>query len=419
MKRRYERWFLTAWLAVAGCIRLCAQFSEQVYQSADRIDSLWKGNLYVTIDNLNFFRNNEWATVMTPGYTLPGFRLQPKVTYYPAKNIKIEAGVHSLWFWGTNRYPSYAYSQLPQMEGEAASHAVHVLPYLRAQVAFSSRVQLILGNIYGGANHRLIEPLYNPELNLTADPESGLQLLYRLPWMELDTWVDWKEFIYRSDVKQEAFNYGLSVRMNANRPESPFHVYFPLQALAQHQGGQIDVTNLPVQTVLNGAAGAGLDWNLRRGLLRRISLEWDAVSYYQHAGDQWLLKSGYGIYTALSAGIADFQIKSAYWRADRFISLLGNTLFGAPSLSIENAYFDHPEMVTLSVSYTRSFAAGYALGIDFDLYQRFAARLNDPASGISRVGAKSNYSFGVYFRVNPSFLINRPVTHVFQHAGTP
>jgi hypothetical protein len=360
------------------------------------------------VDNLNFFRNNEWATVMTPGYTLPGFWLQPKITYYPTKNIKMEAGVHSLWFWGTNRYPSYAYSQLPQWEGKA--YVMHVLPYLRAQVAFSDRVQLIFGDLYGGANHRLIEPLYNPELNLTADPESGLQLLYRVPWMKLDTWMNWTKFIYRSDVKQEAFLYGLSVRLEVNRPESPFHVYFPLQALAQHQGGQIDVTNLPVQTVLNGAAGAGLDWNLRRGLFRQVSLEWDVTGYYQHAGDRWPLKSGYGTYTALSAGIADFRIKSAYWRCDRFISLLGNPLFGAPSLSVADAYFESPEMVTLSVSYTRSFAPGYALGIDFDLYQRFAGRLNDPASGISRVGAKSNYSFGFYFRVNPSFLINRPVT---------
>ncbi|MDR1454083.1 MAG: hypothetical protein LBJ01_00370 [Tannerella sp.] len=405
MKGGYGRRLRTALLAVAGCIRLCAQLPEQLYQSANRIDSLRAGKLYVAVDNLNFFRNNEWATVMTPGYTLPGFRLQPKVTYYPMKNIKVEAGIHSLWFWGTNRYPSYAYSQLPQWEGEAASHVMHVLPYLQAQVALSDRVQLVLGDIYGGANHRLIEPLYNPELNLTADPESGLQLFFLVPWMELDTWVNWTEFIYRSDIKQETFDYGLSVRLNANRPESPFHVYFPLQAVVQHRGGQIDATDLPVQTVMNGAIGAGLEWNLHRGLFRQVVLEWDVTGSFQHAGSSWPLKSGYGTYTALSAGIADFRIRSAYWRCDRFISLLGNSLFGAPSLSVKDAYFERPEMVTLSMSYSRSFAAGYALGIDFDLYQRFAGRLHDPASGISRVGAMSNYSFGLYFRINPSFLI--------------
>ncbi|MDR2138433.1 MAG: hypothetical protein LBP50_02635 [Tannerella sp.] len=404
VKGRYERGLVTAWLTVVGCVRLCAQLPEQIYQSVSEIDSLQQGKLYVTVENLNFFRNNEWATVMTPGYTLPGFRLQPKILYYPTKNIRVEAGVHSLWLWGTDRYPSYAYSHLPQWEGKASSYAVHVLPFLRAQVAFSDRLQLIFGNLCGGASHRLAEPLYSPELNLTADPESGLQLICRLPWMQLDTWVDWMQFIYRSDVKQESFHYGLSIRLKANRPESPLHLYFPLQALAQHQGGQIDVTDQPVQTLLNGAAGAGVEWN-RQGLFRQISLEMDAIGSRQHAGNRWPLKSGYGAYAVLSADIADFRIRSAYWRCNRFISLLGNSLFGALSMSAEDAYFERPGMVILGMSYARSFATGYVLGIDFDLYQRFAARLNDPASGVSRTGAKSNYSFGVYFRVNPSFLI--------------
>lgn len=47
-------------------------------------------------------------------------------------------------------------------------------------------VDLILGNIYGGSNHGLIAPLYNPELNLTADPKTGFQVLAGAPgsiWM--------------------------------------------------------------------------------------------------------------------------------------------------------------------------------------------------------------------------------------------
>jgi hypothetical protein len=382
-----------------------AQLSGEVYQSVHHVDSLNKNKLFVTVDNLNFFRNNEWATVMTPGYTLPGFWFQPKAVYYPAKNIKLEAGIHSLWFWGTNRYPSYAYSQLPYWTGNDSRYVAHLLPYFRAQMALSDRVQIILGDIYGGANHRLTEPLYNPELNLTADPETGLQLLYDAPWMELDTWINWTKFIYRSDPRQESFIYGLSVRWKGNRPEAPWHVYFPLQAIAQHQGGQIDVTDLPVQTVLNGVAGIGLDWNIRRGALKKINLEWDLAGYYQHAGDRWPLKRGYGSYVSLSADIAAFRIKSAYWKCDRFISILGNPLFGAPSLSVQDAWFERPEMITLGVAYTRNFASGLAAGIDFDLYQRLAAPLHDPASGVIPVSAKSNYSFGVYFRVNPSFLI--------------
>jgi hypothetical protein len=389
---------------VAGVCRLQAQLPETVYLSGSRIDSLHVHKLFVTVDNLSFFKNNEWASNMAPGYTLPGFWIQPKAVYYPAKNIKLEGGVHSLWFWGTNQYPSYAYSQLPYWN-KGQKQATHILPYFRAQIAFSRQVQLVFGNIYGGANHRLIEPLYHPELNLTADPETGLQLLYDLPWLQLDTWVNWTKFIYRSDTHQESFVYGLSSRLRGNRPEARLHVSFPVQVLAQHQGGQIDATDLPVQTVLNAAVGAALDWNLRRGALERISLEWALAGSYQHAGQTWPLKRGHGSFTSLTATWTAFSVKSAYWECDRFISLFGNPLYGAPSLAVQDAYFEHPKMIVLGAAYTRTFAPGMALGIDFDLYYRLDSYLNDPASGVSPVDAKANYSFGIYFRVNPSFLL--------------
>ena len=42
------------------------------------------------------------------GYTLPGLWLQAKAIYYPLSNLKLEAGVHALRFWGANKYPSMA-----------------------------------------------------------------------------------------------------------------------------------------------------------------------------------------------------------------------------------------------------------------------------------------------------------------------
>ena len=404
--RLCSRW-LTLILLTTGAGCTWAQQIEQVYRSCKRTDSTDTYKLFVTVDNLNFFRNNEWVSVITPGYTLPGFRLQPKVVYHPAKHVRLEAGVHALWYWGANRYPSYVYTQLPYWEAGRPSDALHLLPYLRAQVAFSEQVQIVLGHIYGGADHGLAEPLYNPELNLTADPEAGLQLLYHARWVNVDAWVNWLRFIYHSDVRQEAFVGGLSVRLHVNAPESGLHISVPFQALAQHQGGQIDVTDLPVQTVMNGLAGIRLEWNLRQGVLKRVCMEWDMAGYYQAAGERWPLKRGYGSYTSLSADLAGFQVRTAYWRCDRFISILGNPLFGVSFPSTSDAYFERPGMVICGAAYTRSFAPGLTLGIDFDLFQRFAANLRDPISGVSKVNTKSNYSFGVYFRATPSFLIGR------------
>ena len=79
-----------------------------------------------------------------------------------------------------------AYQDIAYWKGDQYQKGVHVLPYFRAQMALSDHVNIVLGNIYGASNHNLIEPLYNPELNLTCDPEAGLQLLYDSKAFDLD-----------------------------------------------------------------------------------------------------------------------------------------------------------------------------------------------------------------------------------------
>ena len=55
-----------------------------------------------------------------------------------------------------------------------------------------------------------------------------------------------------------------------------------MQALAQHRGGELDTISngQSVQTMLNGAAGVGVDWNVRRGVLKKLQMEFDATGYY-------------------------------------------------------------------------------------------------------------------------------------------
>ena len=382
-----------------------AQMSEKVFRTEYSIDNQKNNSMFIVVDNISFFRNIESPNLVMPGYTLPGFWLQTKAAYRPVSNIRLEGGIHSIWFWGTNSYPVTAYNALAVWNGEQSARSTHLYPFFRVQAALSKQVNLILGSLYGGANHQLIEPLYNSELNLTADPEAGIQLLYDAKYLHIDTWINWKTFIYKMDTKQEAFSFGISALINGNRPESALHVYAPIQILGQHFGGQIDVTNLPVQTVLNGAVGIGLNRNFRNGRIKKINMELDMLGYYQHTGNLWKIKRGYGIYSSVSVTIKDFHIKSTYWKCHDFISIEGDPLFGALSMSVQDAYFMHPEMYSIGGAYTHTFAKGYTLGVDFDLHLRPPSRINDPASGIYRVPSKTMYTFGVYLRANPSFLI--------------
>ena len=202
------------WLVGAlwqGVVR--AQGTEGAYISDPHIATERVRQLSVELDNLSFFKDNEYAGKVVKGYSLPGFWLQPKLVYYPLERVKLELGAHLLVYHGANKYPSMAYQDIAQWKGNQYQKGTHILPYFRAQMALSEQVDVVLGNLYGAANHRLIAPLYNPELNLTCDPEMGLQVLYRTRRFDLDAWVNWQSFIFKEDTHQEAFTVGLSGRV--------------------------------------------------------------------------------------------------------------------------------------------------------------------------------------------------------------
>ncbi len=375
MNRSLFTYILSAAFGLFGfSIPAAAQLAERLYASDYRIDPDRKGELRVEIDNISFFKDNEYAGSVMAGYSLPGLWVQPRLAYYPLANIKVEAGVHLLKYWGATKYPAMAYIDIARWKGDQYQRGVHVLPFFRAQMAVSDRLDIVLGNLYGGANHRLIDPLYAPELNLTADPEAGLQLLYHSPRFDLDAWVNWQSFIFRDDVHQEAFTVGLSTRVKLGREESPWSFYIPVQALAQHRGGEIDtILSASVQTLMNGALGVGVTWQPRRRWLREVGAEADVLGYYQQAGSLWPFESGVAWYARAWADVADFRVKAAYFQGDKFISMYGLPFYGAVSTKEPGLTYRHPGTGYVGLEYTYRFSPGYAIGAEVEVYYRFAS----------------------------------------------
>lgn len=387
---------------------LYAQIPDRVFKTDFRIDPEKKGELSVEFDNLSFFKDDEYTGSFMKGYTLPGLWLQAKAVYYPLEMLKLEAGVHLQRFWGANRYPNMAYQDIAHWKGDQYQKGFHALPWFRAQVALSDHVNIVLGDLYGAANHNLIEPLYNPELNMVADPEMGLQLLYNSCRFDLDVWVNWESFIFREDIHQEAFTVGLSTRFKFNDPDSRFHFYAPLQVLAQHRGGEIDtiLTN-SVQTLMNGAVGIGGVWNTGHKIFKSVNVELDVAGYYQQAGKLWPFDNGYGVYARASADIYDFRVKTSYWRCHQFISMFGSPFYGAVSTSDEGLTFDDPSCVYFGLEYLRELAKGFSLGIDLDIYEHLPVVFRGTEQNGYKSFAKTSFSAGIYLRVTPSFLIKK------------
>lgn len=213
-----------------------AQVERAIVPPEYRLDSAHTRELRLKVDNLSFFKDNEFSGNIMKGYSLPGLWVEPRLTYQPLKNIRLDAGLHALIYHGTYHYPNYAYRDIAQWKGSEYQKGAHLLPIFRAQVAMR-RCNIVLGNLYGAGHHRLLLPLYNPELNLTADPENGVQVLYDHPRLHLDVWVNWESFIFEGSTHQEAFIVGLSSRLNLNKPESRVHCYLPVQGCCSTGAG--------------------------------------------------------------------------------------------------------------------------------------------------------------------------------------
>lgn len=400
--------FKRIYLAVAFCLEavmaMNAQLAAELPGNDYSIDSSRIYNMYVGLENMNFIKDNEFSGSVMKGYTLPGLWLQPSVKYYPLSNVKLELGFRALIYDGAIKYPNLAYQDIAVWKGGQYQRGAHLLPMFRAQVQLSN-VQLVWGTLYSGSNHGLMVPLYDPELDFSADPDLGFQVLVDSRRLHLDAWINWQSFVFRLDDHQEAFTVGLSMRTWLNPDNKKLKWYVPLQVLAQHRGGEIiDTDERQVRTLMNGALGVGAEWNVGRGLLRKFGAECAALGYYQQSGTLWPFDSGMGAYVNAYAGLGDyFNVKLGYFYGHKFISMYGLPYFGCVSTKNEGAVYDGMTTVFGSVEYRRPLGHGMTLGVWGDVYECHPGQMTSPDGTVSKGGSATNFAFGAYFKVDFDF----------------
>ncbi|MBQ4003111.1 MAG: hypothetical protein II600_03960, partial [Bacteroidaceae bacterium] len=59
-----------------------------------RIDKSQLRVLRAEVDALAFFRDNEYSSALTKGYSLPGLWVRPKLLYTPLRQVEVELGAH-------------------------------------------------------------------------------------------------------------------------------------------------------------------------------------------------------------------------------------------------------------------------------------------------------------------------------------
>ncbi len=374
-----------------------AQMWDSLATSDYRVDTALCRTLRVEIDNLTFFRDNEYSSTLTKGYSLPGLWIEPRLAYTPHRQIDLEVGLHASIFHGANKYPNYVYHDIGRWKGSQYQRGAHALPWVRARAQLK-HLTVVLGDIYGGQNHQLAETLYNAETNLSQDPEAGLQLLWDRKHLHADTWLNWQSYIFEEDSHQEAFTVGASWRVMPGDTRKSLRWYIPVQLIIQHRGGEQDTTAMGVQTLANASAGAGLSWTPQgRKVLSGVHAQADVMATYQQSGSLWPFDTGAAFHA--TAGVTlwqRLQLRAGYFHAPKhFVSLYGNHFFSTLSVRDGQSH-DGIGTAYAHVEYSQVFARQYVLGAEGELFHS-----NMPGR------SESNFSFGLYLRVNPSIIIKR------------
>lgn len=381
-------------------------------------DSIAVGKLAIDVDALTFFRDNEYDSDITKGYTLPGAWVRPSVQYNPLGNIHLELGVSALFFSGANKYPCYSFHDIPMWKGEQYQKGCHLLPWVRADFK-AGHFNFVLGNIYGGANHDFSTPLYNKEQMLLADPEMGFQILFKDRHFRGDAYIDWQSFQFRNDNHQEVFTVGVSTKTTPfDRPTlRDFSVKASL--LIQHRGGEMDVPSRPVQTNHNALLGILWEKDFKAGFFNSLAAEADVLGCFQQTGHLWHFDSGAAYNASVTANYLNgLHTQLGFFAApSNFISLYGNPYFSTVSTKNEGEYYSGTKNAYLDFGYARTFAKAYTIGASLEMFSVRTGNTNiiptsSPNTGdvtLSTLPGKSefNFAFGVYMRINPSFILGK------------
>jgi hypothetical protein len=296
-----------------------------------------------------FFDDKEFVSNTKKGYTYPGFFIQPRIKYQPSKNASFSAGIHTLYFAGSDS-------------------AEKIVPVLTLEVKLIDGVEMVLGTIHSKQLHYLPEPLMKPERLFTSQPETGLQLLTNTEHFKGDSWTNWERYIKNGSPFQEVFTMGFAGIIKPNSFNSGSGLTINLFGMGVHHGGQIDSSGLDVTTMINLAAGLSYSVPIGSGKTNLGIETTGFLSSDKSPNPSSKYLNGKAIYPKLFIEGSSFRGELGYWRASRFVNPRGEELFG--SYSMVKPEFDSKirELYTVKFIYSLQVVKGFTFGGRLDTY---------------------------------------------------
>ena len=323
--------------------------------SAQHEEEVAEKELSLHVDNLNFFRNNEFFSDLSDGYTLLGFHITPTVKYQVKDKLTVKGGLHLLKYGGREDFKK-------------------VDPYFSLRYRFNPSFSMTIGSYSIKDRHRMLNPLFSVERKIYAYVQNGLNFLYDKPNFYGNLWLDWDQFIYRNDSFREKFTVGGAFSWKVLPKASEINLSIPLEFLARHKGGQINDSKLPVTSVLNYASGVKLDYNFANSFIRKAGVSFTYLEYRDVSNkDVRLYKKGYALYPSAKVESQFSRIKVGYWDGHKFYAPLGHPIFQNIAHHDATLGKENHWMITADFRYTRQLLEGIDISVLWENYLDIAS----------------------------------------------
>ena len=326
--------------------------------------------LYFTFENFNFFKNKEYKNNFIKGYTKLGFFINPKITWQIFKGTKISTGGHFLKFQGKNNLQTGF--------------------IFTAKQRITQGIQLNMGTLDRGVNHGLIDPLYYKELFIDEHVENGFQFLINKPFIKADLWINWKKFITKDDPFQENFITGAQIKIPVWKEKKNFNLSIPVQFIAEHYGGEIDLSPAPASTEVNLASGLQMEWKLKTPFLQKICWKNFWAGYKELTNtNKYLFPKGEAFYSKIGLKTNPFLWGMSYWNGSGFKPVNGNPLYSSVSSFDHSIISKNRELMSAHLAIYRE-KKGIFLSLNLNGY--YDLNYND-----------LDYSYSLYLLINKDF----------------
>lgn len=294
----------------------CSFLTSKTYAQMDNSYFSWKrlnqnkGDLSLQVENLNYFRNVEYKTVVDEGRTLLGVQFVPELVY--------QIGPRTTWSAGLFIQRDFGGEPFEKAE-----------PTFQLKHGFGNST-FLFGRLEGNMDHGLIEPIIDPERVIFDRTENGFQYLLNHRFVNMDVWLDWQTAIYQNSPFREEFDAGVSTRIKLIEKDS-IKLHFPATVLATHKGGEIDTSHQQAVSQFAFSYGTELTLVPKSSVLKSIRFGLVFNNYEDVSNRAITFRDGLGQLAYLDLKWSHFGTQFSYWDSHQFEASSGDVLYHTTS----------------------------------------------------------------------------------------